>query len=173
MDPLIVVQDALDVFLQSHVFWALKVFLGIYTIVLVIDIVLILSFRNFRHIMNQNSYGTEFVPTLSKSAMKKKWSKIEERLRSGNLSEYKVAVLEADNIVEGILNDVGYNSGSDMSQKIEMLRAMQPEDAALLDEVHGIRNRIVFEQDFHLDADQTRKALETYKTYLKKFDYFQ
>jgi uncharacterized protein YutE (UPF0331/DUF86 family) len=173
MDILIIIQTAADAFLNSYFFAAVKIFFGIYTIVLIVDIILILSFRDIRKELRQGSYGTGLVPSVSKSTMHKQWSAIEDRLKSGNISEYKVAILEADNIVEGILKDIGYNSGADMAQKIEQLGMMQPEDAAMLDEAHKIRNRIVFEQDFHPDLDQTRKILENYKNYLKKFDYFQ
>jgi hypothetical protein len=173
MDIITIIQTAFDAFSQSYFFGALKIFFGIYTIVLIIDIVLILSTRNIKTLLRQGSYGSEFVPSLTQSAMKNQWIKIENRLHSGNASEYKVAILEADNIVEGVLKDIGYDSGTDMKQKIEQLRAMQPDDAAILDDVHQIRNRIVFEQDFHPDLDQTKKTLETYKDFLKKFDYFQ
>lgn len=173
MDILTFIQTASDAFLQSYFYAALKIFFGIYSIVLILDIILTLSFHDFGEIVRQGKYGTSLVPTLSKVEMKKQWDKVEQRLGSGNPSEYKVAILEADAIVEGILKDTGYDSGADMAQKIEMLRVTQPDDAAMIDEVHRIRNRIVFEQDFHLDHAQTEKALETYKSYLKKFDYFQ
>lgn len=173
MDILTFAQTAFDGFFNSYFFAALKIFFAVYTIVLIIDIVLILSFRDLRGELRQGSYGTSLVPSLSKSEMNKRWGKIDERLHSGNLSEYKVAILEADNIVEGILKDIGYDSGADMAQKIDQLEMMQPDDAAALKEVHQIRNRIVFEQDFHIDLGQAKQSLETYKDFLKKFDYFQ
>lgn len=173
MDILTFAQAAFDGFSHSYFFAALKVFLVIYTVVLIIDIVLILSFRDLRSELRQGSYGTSLVPSVSSSDMNKKWTKIEERLKSGNISEYKVTILEADNIVEGILKDIGYDSGADMGQKIDQLEMMQPDDAAALKEAHQIRNRIVFEQDFHIDLNQTKHVLEIYKDFLKKFDYFQ
>lgn len=173
MDIVTFVQTAIDAFSDSYFFAALKIFFGIYSIILIIDIILILSFRDLAGALKQGSYGTEFVPSLSASAMAALWAKIDIRLRSGNISEYKVAILEADRIVEGILKDIGYDSGMDMAQKIEQLRSTQPQDAEMLDEAHKIRNRIVFEQDFHPDLDHTKKILEIYKNFLKKFDYFQ
>lgn len=173
MDILTTAQTLLTLLSQSYFFLALKIFFGIYTVILILDIVLILSFRNIGNALRQGRYGSELVPSVSKSAMNTRWTKIENRLHSGNISEYKVAILEADAIIEGILADIGYNSGADMAQKIEQLRVMQPDDAAMLDEVHQIRNRIIFEQDFHPDLNQTKEILGTYKNYLKKFDYFQ
>lgn len=172
MDIITLVQANFNDFLQSYFFAALKIFFGIYSIVLILNIVLILSFRNLGNILKQGTYGTEFVPSLSQSVMKKRWTKIEERLRGNNVSEYKVAILEADSLVDGVLTDIGY-VGADMAQKIEQLRVLQPEDAAVLDEAHQIRNRIVFEQDFQIDHTQSEKTLNIYKSYLKKFDYFQ
>lgn len=173
MDGIALIQTITNVFLHSYFFGALKMFFGLYTIVLFLDIILIFSFRDIGKDLRQGSYGSEFVPSISKSAMKTRFEKIEARVKSGNLSEYKVAILEADHIVEGILKDIGYASGTDMAQKIEQLSVTQPEDAAMLKEVHQIRNRIVFEQDFHPDLEQTKKIIEIYKNFLKKFDYFQ
>ncbi len=171
MDSITIIQNASETFLHSYFFAALKIFLGVYVVVLLIDIILLLSFRNLRNEMRQGKLGSEFVPSVPASVMKKQWSKIESRLQSGSVSEYKVAILEADNIIEKVLADTGH-TGEDMAQKIEQLRMTQPDDAELLDGVHQIRNRIVFEQDFHLDFEQTEKALAVYKEYLKKFDYF-
>lgn len=173
MDIVTFAQAVIDAVLQSYTFGALKVFLGIYSVVLVLDLALLFYFTNFDELRRQRTMGSTFVPSITKSSMKSQWSAIEKRLKSGNASEYKVAILEADKIVEKILGDIGYNGNTDMKQKIEHLNVMQPEDAAALDEVHKIRNRIVFEQDFHLDLQETEKYLEIYKTYLKKFDYFE
>ncbi|MDD5083467.1 MAG: hypothetical protein PHT88_00830 [Candidatus Moranbacteria bacterium] len=173
MDIVTFAQTVFTGFSDSYFFAAIKIFLAVYTVVLIIDIVLILSFRDLRSELRQGSYGTALVPSVSQSDMNKKWAKLNERLESGNVSEYKVAILEADNVVEGILKDIGYDSGADMAQKIDQLEMMQPDDAAKLKEVHQIRNRIVFEQDFHIDLGQAKQSLEIYKDFLRKFDYFQ
>jgi glycogen synthase len=165
------VQSIFQGFLDSYFFAALQWFMGVYSAVLVINIVILVFFRNPIQLLRQGSYGTTFVPSVSQSAMRKKWSAIETRLNSGNISEYKVAVLEADGIVDGILNDIGY-AGNDMTQKIEQLRAVQPHDAECLDEAHRIRNRIVFEEDFQIDLAETKRILGIFQEYLKKLDYF-
>lgn len=173
MDIVTFAQSVIDTIAQSYTFAALKVFLAIYSVVLILDLGFLFYFINFNELRKQRFSGSPFVPSISKSSMKSQWSVIEKRLASGNTSEYKVAILEADKIIEKILGDIGYNGNSDMKQKIEHLNVMQPEDAAAIDEVHKIRNRIVFEQDFHLNLQETEKYLEMYKKYLKKFDYFQ
>lgn len=172
MDLITLIQDGFETFLQSYTFAALKIFFIIYSIILILDIILLLSFRDISGILKQGKYGTALMPSLSQSAMRKKWKTLEDRLASGNPSEYKVAILEADLIVEQILTDIGYDSKTDMGQKIEQLRVTQPEDADTIDRVHQLRNRIVFEENFEVSLDEARDALETYKNYLKKHDYF-
>lgn len=173
MDIFTLIQTTAETFLDSYFFAALKIFFGIYTIVLFIDIVLALSLRNKTEMIKESNVLFQNIHlSRMRSSLKKQWIKIESRLQSGNISEYKVAILEADNSVGEALMDSGYK-GVDMAQKIEQLRVVQPEDATILDEVHQIRNRIVFEQDFHPDLDQTKQILETYKTLLKKLDYLE
>jgi hypothetical protein len=173
MDIFTLIQTGFEAFIHSYFFGALKIFLGIYSFVLFIDILLILSLRNKTEMLKEGNVLFQNIHlSILRSSLKKRWLKIESRLQSGNISEYKVAILEADNSVDEALTDSGYK-GTDMTQKIEQLRLVHVEDAIALDEVHQIRNRIVFEQDFHLDLDQTKKILETYRTYLKKLDYLE
>ena len=145
---------------------------SIYTVVLILDIILLLSLQNVGELSRQRKYGTEFVPSTSKTSMKKQWGIIETRLQSGNPSEYKVAILEADKIVEGILADLGYGAKEDMAAKIEQLRVVQADDAELLYGAHEVRNRIIFEQDFHPSLEEAKKTTQIYKDFLKQFEYF-
>jgi hypothetical protein len=171
MDIFTIAQTAWSSFAQSYFFLALKIFLGIYTLVLILDIILILSFRDLGAMARQRKFGTPFVPSLSKKAFQKEWSKIEQYLASSSPDEYKMAILSADALVEGVLNDTGY-AGDDMSQQLNLLQKAKPHEAELLTKAHQLRNRIIFEKNFTLDKATTKETLEVYKDYLKKFDFF-
>lgn len=164
-------QDFSRAFLDSYFFAALKIFLGIYTIVLIVDIVLLLYMRDVREDLKKTLYGTKYVPLITKAGMTKKWAAIERRLESGNPSEYKVAIIEADSLVNDIVKELGYE-GDDMAKRLDRMALLQPEDAETLRSAHQIRNRIVFEQDFSVDRTQANEVLETFKEFLKKLEYF-
>lgn len=164
------IQSAFQTFLNSHTYAVLKFFLGLYTIVLILDIILLLSRRDLRSDVLKGRFGTSQVPRAERAAAaKKKWSAIEARLKSGNASEYKVALLEADAFMESVLERIGYK-GANMAERLDQIDSAHMEDIDAVKEMHQLRNRIVFEQDFVLELSEAEKALKIYETALKKLD---
>lgn len=159
--------EFLTPFFESHFFAALRILAFLYVVVLILDIGILLSFRNLREDWNKNFYGTDIAPLASRGASRKRWNAIRDRLKTENLSEYKVAVLEADMMVDEILSEIGFKEG-DMLQKIEAMAQIDPKDAENLREAHAVRNRIVFERDFEITHDGAEEVLAKYGGFLGK-----
>jgi hypothetical protein len=163
-------QRAWEWFSATHFFAALRIFLGIYTAVLLIDIVLLLSMRNLGEDLRKDLFGAADVP-VSRSRLKKQWKAVRDRLKSDNPSEYKVALLEADALVDKVLGNIGYK-GENMAERLAQVTPEQMEDVEALREAHQLRNRVVFEQDFALGREQAEKALGVYEAFLTKMEVF-
>lgn len=111
------------------------------------------------------------MPVVSKRKMRKRWNNILGRLESGNTSQYKVAIIEADALVEEFLKGVGYR-GENMTQKLEQVgQTHLDEHRETLIEVHKLRNRIVHEADFELDQETAKDAIKVYENFLKYLDF--
>jgi len=95
--------------------------------------------------------------------MSRKWSKIKKRIESGTDSDCKLAVIDADDLLEEVLDNRGYE-GKDFQETIEKAgRLVTP----ILDEIlraHEVRNAIVYNPDYKLTADQAKKILDTYES---------
>jgi len=94
----------------------------------------------------------------------KDWKKIKERLNAGQESEYKLAVIEADNMLEGVLKKMEYG-GTTLA---EVLKTLPTAIFSNLEEVklaHTLHENIVHDPDFRLSPDEAKKAIAAYEKF--------
>lgn len=99
----------------------------------------------------------------------KKWLKIEERSKSDQEAELKLAVIEADKFFDDILKRIGY-IGKDMGER---LRKINPSQLANIDDIwqaHKIRNNVVHDVDCKLTEFEAEKAIKAYKKALEELE---
>lgn len=96
----------------------------------------------------------------------KTWMKIMGRLETMNESEYKLAIIEADDLLDDILRRMGY-VGSNLEERLSRLTAATLPNIAEVFQAHVIRNSIVHDPDFHLTLDQARKTLGIFEQALQ------
>jgi len=154
---------------NSALFDFVKFFLIVYTLVLVADLILILMLKGVGSDIRKGLRGMD-MPVVSKSKMEKKWDKIKARLKSENVSQYKVAILEADSIVNDILSRVGYEGGN-ITEKLEKLNLGQLDYMEELLEAHQTRNGIIHNEDFSVDEDLAKKTVAVYEKFLRYLEF--
>lgn len=154
---------------DSSLFLFIKIFLMVYTIVLVIDLFFLLYFKGIGSDVRKGLTGMD-MPYVSKGKMEKKWDKVKERLKTGSVSQYKVAILEADSIVDDIIGRIGHGGGN-MTEKLEQLKAGQLDYQEELLEVHQIRNKIVHDENFIVDRELAEKTVGVYEKFLRYLEF--
>lgn len=153
-------------FYNSQFVFILKIIIGVYLAVIFVNIVLLLIMRDIPQQLKVGLRGLN-MPTVSKNKMRKRWRKVEDLLKSGNPSQYKLAIIEADAIADEILGGIGYK-GANMMEKLEQVGTAHLDDhLESLKGVHQIRNRIVHEADFRVDERLARTAVGVYENFLK------
>lgn len=157
-------------FYNSPLVLIFKVFLGVYSLVLLVDIILLLILRGVGSDLRVGLKGRD-MPTISKSKMQKRWDKIKSRLKDDNIAQYKVAIIEADVVAEEILDGIGYK-GANMSEKLEQVGANHLDDhlESLLG-AHKIRNKIVNEPDYVIDQRMAIAVVGVYENFLKYLEF--
>ncbi|MBI1974773.1 MAG: hypothetical protein HYS57_00245 [Parcubacteria group bacterium] len=98
--------------------------------------------------------------------------RIRERLRRGNESEDRLAVLEADKLLDGALQDLG-QLGDSFGERLKALKVWRLSNIDEVWEAHKLRNRIVHEPGTrvsHYDAEGTVKIFEEALRQLKCID---
>lgn len=98
----------------------------------------------------------------------KEWAKIKKRLETGTESEYKLAILEADSLLNGALRNlrIGLETleeslkkrvGQDTFSNVEQIK-----------EAHRVRNNIVYDMAYKLDLERAKEILKIYEQALRE-----
>jgi hypothetical protein len=111
-----------------------------------------------------DKYKNQFVkPQTSSRPVSGRWERITQLFASGNPNDWRVAILEADSMLDELIMSLGY-PGENLGER---LRSIQPGDfPALQDawEAHKIRNKIAHEgMNYALssrDAESARRHFE-------------
>ncbi len=92
----------------------------------------------------------------------KNWEKIIKRLDSDLESEYKLSIIDADNLLNNCLQNLGYGGPTLEDKLAKMTHVILPNIAAVR-EIRDIRNKIVHDPDFKLSKDDAKKVLAVYE----------
>ena len=149
-------------YLEGFVF-VLKIISLLFSIFLIIFIINIL-FKIRKNIKKDlNIIAKSVVISNSfKKDLDKKWQVIINRLEKGSDSDYKIAIIEADNIFDDLLKKMGYQ-GNDMGERLKQITKNQLANIDDLWQAHKIRNRIAHEPSFKLTQLQAKRAIEIYQ----------
>ncbi len=98
------------------------------------------------------------------------WNKIMGNLNSTNPSDWKLAILEADTILDSIIQKMGYR-GDNLGER---LKSIEPSDFDTLNdawEAHKIRNTIAHEAGYELTQREAKRVLKLFENVFREFDY--
>ena len=152
-------------FFHSGFFGFARFILGLYVLVLLADIIMLLILRGVGGNIRTTFQGMN-IPSVSK----KKWQKITDRIDQNNSSQYKVAILEADKIVDDVIKGMGYK-GENMIERLDQSGASHIENAEELKKAHQVRNKIIHEADYQIDRNTAKKIVEIYENFLHQSDF--
>lgn len=95
--------------------------------------------------------------------MQKQWDRIKKRIESGAESDYKLAIIDADDFLSEVLDNRGYE-GKDFEEVIKKAGRLIAPILADVIKAHETRNSIVYNPDFKLLVDEAKKMLKTYES---------
>ncbi|HCM36882.1 MAG: hypothetical protein A3J30_02515 [Candidatus Wildermuthbacteria bacterium RIFCSPLOWO2_02_FULL_47_9c] len=104
--------------------------------------------------------------------IKRRWQKIMQRLDSGSESEYKLAIMEADTLLEEVLQKMRV-SGSNVDERLQKVTQLMVPSIEELRAAHQARNSIVYDVDYRLGLQEARHILETYQKAFEELDLFR
>lgn len=105
---------------------------------------------------------------LSKRRTVKAWKQILKRFNTGDDSNLKLAIIEADKVLDELLKISGYK-GETMSDRLKQIVPAQLSNISEIWQAHKIRNRIVHEPDFKLARGEAWMCIEIYKKAFQEF----
>lgn len=101
----------------------------------------------------------------------KEWAKIKQRIDTGKEEEYKLALIEADSLLDDILKRIGYQ-GESISDRLKQIDLMILPNIEQVWEVHKVRNNIIHDPDYRLTFDVAKKALAIYEKVFQDLEAF-
>ncbi len=102
-------------------------------------------------------------------AENKKWLKVQEHVRSANPSDWRLAILEADILLNEILEKMGYK-GMTIGDKLKTVERADFNNLDAAWEAHKIRNSIAHEgSDFAINQKEAMRTISLYEQVFKEF----
>ncbi len=109
------------------------------------------------------------VLTLRDAILKERWQMILAKASAESPDAKKVAVIEADKLVDEVLRRLGV-SGEHMADRIAQLSEDDFPGLKKLWNAHRLRNKIAHETRFEIDPTDVRNAIEGFELFLKRVD---
>jgi hypothetical protein len=153
---------------DSMSFLFLTTFLKVYTFVVLFDLILLIYMHDIRANLQVQRFGSRR-PLVSPSKFRKRWDAVKARLRSGNPSYYKAAILEADTLADDMLGEIGFEGGN-IGERLDLVMPGQILSAERLLEAHRVRNRIIRDPDFDLPKGESEEILAFYEAFFKELE---
>lgn len=101
--------------------------------------------------------------------MKKDWEKIKDRIEKNDEANLKLAIIEADGMLEDVLKRMGLE-GKDMGERLEQLGSQQLKSYDGVLEAHRLRDLVVHQKDIIVTKEQAEIAVASYGEALKELE---
>jgi hypothetical protein len=109
---------------------------------------------------------------ISKQEAQESWRRIQEHFYRGGESDLKVAILEADKLLNDALRDAGI-VGIQLGDRLKKADSSQVPNINELWQAHKLRNQIAHEPNFKLKRDLAERALNIYEEALRNMGIFE
>ncbi|MDD5589749.1 MAG: hypothetical protein PHQ47_01070 [Candidatus Portnoybacteria bacterium] len=98
-----------------------------------------------------------------------KWNQIKIRIETGDETNLKMAVIEADSMLDEILKRMSL-PGKDMGERLEQISKNHLPSIDDVWEAHRLRNTIVHNPDIGISHKEAEKSIEAYEKALKELE---
>lgn len=103
---------------------------------------------------------------IPKKEAQKTWTAVQEHFFSGGDNDLKVAILEADKVLDEALRSAGI-TGATLGDRLKKIKSSQLPNIDAIWQAHKLRNQIAHENDFKLKRDLAERALGVYEKTLR------
>ncbi len=152
-----------------YLFW-FKVIAGVLSVMFFIGIVLNISGLVRLRKKQLNELVKTFLTDVPEER-NLRWEKIKKYLDSNNPSDWKIAILEADNLIDDILKQAGFK-GDTLGERLLKVKPQMLVSLPDLFRAHLVRNRVIHEgTTFELTKEKTLEVTDSYEKSLKELGY--
>jgi len=165
-------------FLQQVSFWASSYevtrafFIGVDVILVCAIIYTVIHAWEFHPNLSPRApaageHGHAPVLTLRNVILKGRWNKIIKTIQANSPEALKVAIIEADKLVDDALKQLGFE-GETMADRLNTVSVDDVKSLERLWRAHRVRNNLVHTPGFEVSPEITKDVLSNYETFLKE-----
>ena len=122
--------------------------------------------RYFQNLVEFSRYRPYLIGNVLKN-----WKKIQERLKTEQEPEWKLAVIEADNLLDKVLQKMGYG-GESLDDRLKSLTSATLPNIDQLFEAHKVCRSINLDPDYRLTKEEAERLTAVYESSLQKLEAF-
>ena len=148
--------------IQQKIFVVKVAFIAVGAILLIAIIVLILRTHYYQWLFMQDFWEFFTFRPFGAKKITKIWNKIVNRLSTGSESESKMAIIEADDLLDSSLKRLGF-FGQTLEEKLSKLSSATVGNLDDIYAAHKVRNNIVHNPDYKLSPEEAKTAIEAYQ----------
>ncbi|MDP2695958.1 MAG: hypothetical protein Q8O87_01755 [bacterium] len=97
----------------------------------------------------------------------KRWGVVLEKAAAGTPENLRLAIVEADTLVDAWLKRAGYR-GNSFSERVAVIKSDQVRSFKAMWQAHLLRNNLVHTPGYSLGANTAKSALSAYEAFLKE-----
>lgn len=147
----------------------LQTIAAIFIVLIIINMILLGIRLNFyKKFVLYNIKGSPYI-TIPEEKLKKQWRKIQKNVDSKNPNSQKLAILNADKILDHILEMAGYD-GENLKERLEKMNDGQIENIEELKKAHKVKDMIVDDPKYVVSQDEAKEIINHYETALHSLD---
>lgn len=148
-------------------FW-LQILAGVVTSALFAAIFIIIL--KFRELLTGAPSVSEVPPATAK--IQKPWDEVAQKIESSNPSDWHLAVIRADSILDAVLKGTGL-AGETMGERLKQLDRSRLASLDAVWEAHKLRNRIAHDTDRVLSYQEAKRAVMLFGEGLRELGYLK
>ncbi|MDQ3090021.1 MAG: hypothetical protein M3Q24_02625 [bacterium] len=165
--------QAIGIYFLQHIWPIIKIFAVVITIGGGFGISRIFKKLSALRMEENLLYGVnaeaESTDEASTEPVNEKWIQIQNHIESKNPSEWRVAIIEADIMLDDLLKRMGYH-GDTLGEK---LKAVEKSDFTTLEsawEAHKVRNQIAHQgANFQINEREARRVISLFENVFREF----
>jgi len=148
--------------IQQRLLWVKFGFLSVSLILLIAIVILILKTHYFQWLFVQDFWEFFTFRPFGAKRITRIWNKITKRLSTGLESESKMAIVEADDLLDASLRRMGF-AGQTLEEKLSKLTSATVGNLDDVYAAHKVRNNIVHNPDYRLSQDEAKVTMDAYQ----------
>lgn len=99
-----------------------------------------------------------------------RWDEVKARLQKGDEPNLKLAVIEADSLLDEILKRMGL-PGATFEERLKQIEVQEIKSVNKIWATHQLRDKIIHTPDFHLTQEEAEAAVGNIEEALKELEY--